>query len=467
MSRARIAALLVALAVLAAGACGRNNDRDPPATSDAAGPTGAAVAVVAAPVDSTGLCIAHRVLASVCTQCNPRLAPVFQAKGDWCAEHGLPESFCPICHPETGGRPKLAVTGADEAPADGTKIRFKTKETARLAGIETVTAMQRTESGDIDAVARIVYDATRVAAVNARAPGVVRTIHVDVGSRVRRGTPLAVIESAAVGADQAQLSAARARVEVAEAAYQRTKDLHDKGIVPAKDTQVAHQELEAARAEAAATSRALGVVGAHEGETGVYELVAPLAGVVTRRDVSVGALVDPTATLFEIVDSATMWAEIEIRETDLGAVAVGLPVVVTVEALGDRAFASTIDYIAPAIDPRTRTATARARLVNTGGALRANMYGRARIAVRDGRQSVAVPRDAVQRAKGVPVVFVRLAEDLYETRRVQLGPVSGDLVALAGGVRPGELVVTAGSFLLKTETLKESIGAGCCEVEGK
>jgi cobalt-zinc-cadmium efflux system membrane fusion protein len=283
---------------------------------------------------------------------------------------------------------------------------------------------------------------------------------------VRRGTPLAVIESAIVGADQSKLLAARAHVEVAAAEYGRTQDLVAKGIVPAKDLLLAQQELEAAKAEQQATIQALHVVGA-EGEAGSYTLTAPLGGVVSRRNIGLGTLVDVEDMLFEIVDPSSMWAEIDVREADLAVVRVGQEVVLTVDGLGEREFRGRIASIAPAIDPRTRTTTARARLANPDGALRANMYGRARIAIGESRTSVAVPPGAVQRARGIPLVFVRLADDLYETRRVRLGPTSGDLVVVAEGVHPGERVVTVGSFLLKTETLKESIGAGCCEIEPK
>jgi cobalt-zinc-cadmium efflux system membrane fusion protein len=104
-------------------------------------------------------------------------------------------------------------------------------------------------------------------------------------------------------------------------------------------------------------------------------------------------------------------------------------------------------------------------LENPEGALRAGMFGQARIRTEAARPSVLVPRSAVQRAKSVQVVFVKLAPDHYETRRVETGAIDGALIELKKGVRPGEEVVTQGSFLLKTETLKESIGAGCCETD--
>lgn len=114
---------------------------------------------------------------------------------------------------------------------------------------------------------------------------------------------------------------------------------------------------------------------------------------------------------------------------------------------------------------RTRTAMARVRLGNADGALRANMFGRAQITVGGIEGVVTVPRAAVQRANGVDVVFVRLSGTQFTTRRVTTGARGDAWVEITQGVAAGEEVVTVGSFLLKTETLKGSIGAGCCEVK--
>jgi membrane fusion protein, heavy metal efflux system len=154
-----------------------------------------------------------------------------------------------------------------------------------------------------------------------------------------------------------------------------------------------------------------------------------------------------------------------VPEADLAAVAVGAGTTLTVDGLAGRTFQGPIAYLAPEVDPHTRTARARVALDNPDGALRANMYGRARIAVGDGRPVVLVPRAAVQRAKGATLAFVRLGPDQFEARRVELGAGRDDAVEIVKGVRPGEQVVTEGSFLLKTETLKGSIGAGCCAAD--
>lgn len=409
-------------------------------------------------------CNEHGVLEAVCTKCNPALIPVFKAKGDWCEEHGFPESFCPICHPEKGGRPSADVK-SDGAPADGTKVTFKTKETARLAGIRVVKASQRSSRANIVVTARIVYDATKVAEVNARSSGVVRTMRADVGAKVRAGSALAIIESAEVGADQSRREAARSRVQVAEASYARLKMLHDEGIAAEKQALAARQELDTAKAEFSAAQSALGMVGSIDGSSSRYTLSAPIAGVITERNATIGRLVDTEKVLFEIVDTSTMWAEVDIPESDVSRVVVGQPISLIVDGLGDREFSGTLSYIAPQIDAHTRTAKGRAALENPDGLLRGNMFARARIAVSGSGMSVVVPRQAVQRAKSAHLVFVRLTEDVFEARRVQVGSGDAELVEVSGRLVPGDELATDGSFFLKTETLKGSIGAGCCEVE--
>jgi cobalt-zinc-cadmium efflux system membrane fusion protein len=417
-----------------------------------------------APPAAEGMCKEHGVLEAICTKCNPKLAAVFQAKGDWCPEHGLPESVCPICHPERGGKPTADVA-TDGAPADGVKIRFKRKDTAALAGIETAKATVRPGGGGLITTARLSYDATKLAQINARSPGVVRALKADVGTKVKKGDPLVVIDSAEVGADRARLQAARSRVDVTEQNYKREQALVEEGITSQKSLLAARQELDEAKSEYGAIAASLSVLGAAGGGVGGYTLSSPIAGVVTERNATIGKMVSPDQVLYEIVDTSSMWAELDIPEGELSLVAPDHAVTLTFDAVPGRELTGKIGYVAPAVDPHTRTAKARVALLNPDGALRAHMYGQARIVVEAERQAVMVPRAAVQRAKGVHLAFVRLKEDEYETRRIEIGISEGDFVEVRKGLRPGEDVATQGSFLLKTETLKESIGAGCCEGE--
>lgn len=432
--------------------------------------TSAPVAPAAAPATaSDALCEEHGVLESICTKCNPKLIPVFKAKGDWCEEHGFPESVCPSCHPEKGGRPDRDVSAKPSksgAPADKTKIRFKSAAIAKQAGIETVDASVSESTSALSVPAKVVYDATKLAHVKARAPGVVRSLKVDVGAKVKKGDPLAVLESGQVGADRSRISGAAARVKAAEEELERKRKLATEGISTRASVALAEKEVAEARSELAALSASVAVVGKAAPGVGGYVVEAPLDGVVTVREPTVGELVESNALLFEVVDTTRVWIELDVPESNLASLTAGQAVAITLDALPGRELTGKIDYIAPLVDPQTRTGKARVSLPNPTGALRANLYGKARILTEDARTSVVVPSNAVQRARDQSVVFVKLADDLYETRHVKVGPGGNEQsVEILEGVSAGEPVVTTGSFLLKTETLKESIGAGCCEVD--
>jgi membrane fusion protein, heavy metal efflux system len=472
--KGKVLSSLIVLGVFLGAGCGRdpgaNRDRETASTA-----TGEATDAATA----AAMCLEHGILEALCTRCHPNLIPVFQAKGDWCAEHEFPESLCPQCHPERGGKPETLAgeVGAEDAPAHGLKVRFKSPEVAEQAGIETARAESAAEIVAIVATATLVADPARSALVNAPAPGVIRSFKVDLGTRVAPGTPLAVIESAAVAADRGRLAAARARAEVAATDHRRERELHARGISALKQVQAAEQAQREAEAEVLAALSALEMVGAQvdsvgggeggpksEGSAGTYTLRAPVAGVVVARHFTVGTLVDLEETVLEIVDTAVLWADIDIPESQVGRVAQGQSVVIEVDALPGRSFTGTIRYLAPVIDPRTRTVQARAAIDNRDGALRANMYARARIAVPVTESSVVVPRSSVQAARGVSLAFVALGPSEFETRRVRVLPSDSEVVQVTAGLRPGENVVTTGSFLLMTETLKGSIGAGCCEI---
>lgn len=448
--------ILPAVAVLVIAGCQKSTSRT--ATAEKAATRSAAAQI------APDMCAEHGVLEAVCTKCHPQLIAVFKARGDYCDVHGFPMSVCPVHFPERGGRPSVDVT-VDEAPSDGTMIRFKSLETARRSGLEFVTAVGAADAASLTAPAVIVADAARTAHVNAPARGVVRRLLTSPGSAVRAGTPLAIIASAEVGAARSNLQAATARARAAEATYTREKELHERGVSALREVQAAQQEWETAQAGVEAASAALSMMGASQGSAGTYVLRAPIRGTVITSAASVGSLVDIDKSLFEIVDTSTLWAELDVPEREAHRVSRGQRVVLRLDGLPGREFHGKVHSISPVIDPHTRSAKVRARVTTKDAALRANMFARATVFTNPAQASVLVPRAAVQEAKGVHLVFVRRKEDQFETRRVEAVPADGEMVAIRRGVEAGEPVVTTGSFLLKTETLKGSIGTGCCEVD--
>lgn len=411
-----------------------------------------------APAAEPDMCKEHGVLEAVCTKCKPRLAAVFRGKGDWCAEHGFPESFCPTCKPERKGRPAVDVTVA-------TPIRFASGDIAPAAGIATAPARRATSAPIIAAPARIEHDPARIASVNPRATGVVRTVLVTVGSRVKAGDALATIESAAVTADRSRLGAARKREQVSEATVTRQKRLAAAGVLPVKEVQASEQELAAARGEVEALAASAGVVEAATERS--YTLTAPIGGTVMERSLSPGQLVDTEHPVIRIVDTSAVWAIVDVPEADIARVVVGQAVTVAVEVLPGRSWRGKIAFLAPEVDPKTRTVAARVELANADGALRGNMLGTATVETGAARPVIHVPRAALQRVRDGWMVFARRDAVRFEGRTVQVEDSDADPVAVLKGLEDGMDVVTTGSFLLKTEVMKDSIGAGCCEADRK
>jgi cobalt-zinc-cadmium efflux system membrane fusion protein len=409
-------------------------------------------------------CKEHAVPESRCTRCNPRLVAKFVEAGDYCREHGYPESVCPICHPDrvpAGKEPPVF-------PEPGLRVRLASAQTARDAGIQTRAAEARDVAKVLEVVGQLDFDQNRLAQLSARGEALVVDVRVDVGDDVQEGQPLVVLTSAAVGADQARLAAARARVEAARASVAREEQLGASGLSPRKSLEEARRELAAAQAEQDAARSALGAAGAApEGGGGRHVLRAPFAGTVVARDAVAGKTASAGQVLVHVADLSTMWAQLEVPEAEAALVRPGQAVRILFEGTRAEPREAKISRVAPAVDPASRTVRARVELPNRDRTLKAGVFLRAQIRVTAAHEGLLVPREAIQRAESRTLVFVKRGEGLYEPVAVRTGETDGGLVEVVSGLEPGSEVVTTGAFLLKTEIMKESIGAGCCEVEEK
>ncbi|MGC4119283.1 MAG: efflux RND transporter periplasmic adaptor subunit [Myxococcales bacterium] len=415
------------------------------------------------PVVPKDWCKEHAVPESMCTKCKPSLVAKFVAAGDYCREHGFPDSVCPYCHPEL-----VKAAGAEPPvfPEPGTTVRLASPETAREAGLQAVPVAKQRVAPTLEVVGQLDFNQNALAELTARGEALVLGLRVDLGDEVKRGQPLLTLASAAVGSNQAQLAAAEARVQAARAALQRMEALVAEGIGLRKDLEQARTELAAAQAEHSAARSALGAAGAAAtGTDGTYVLTAPIAGTVVARDAVVGRTAGPETVLVRIADLSTLWAHLEIPEARAGEVRVGQRVVLALDA-GAGALEGTIARVGAAVDPRTRTVSARVVVSNPARSLKAGAFLRARIAVAVEHEAIVIPAAAVQRAQASAFVFVRRDASTYVPVPVKTAQEADGRVEVVEGLAPGDEVVTTGAFLLKTEILKESIGAGCCDEGG-
>lgn len=193
------------------------------------------------------------------------------------------------------------------------------------------------------------------------------------------------------------------------------------------------------------------------------EVRAPFAGEITDRAAVRGALVEAGKPLFTVVDHSVMWAMLQVPESALARVKTGQAVELRLDSLPGQVFAGKLTWIAPAVDDRTRLTRARAEFANPDGLLKDKMFATARILTRQSQASLLVPSSAIQRVEGRPFVFVKLDDDIFDARAVELGAQFGGQQEILAGLQPQEEVATSHAFAIKSAMLMSRLGAGCAD----
>jgi len=250
------------------------------------------------------------------------------------------------------------------------------------------------------------------------------------GQPVKRGQVLVQLDAAL---NEAEVAQARAELDLARSTLKRTEDLASKNFVSgsAQETAASNVEILAARLKLA------------EVRLAKMRIVAPFAGVVGIRNVSIGDYVKDGADLVNIEDIGTLKVDFRLPERHLTQMKAGQVVEVSADALPGSQYRGSIEAINPRIDANGRSLEVRARLSNADGRLRPGMFARVRIIVGERANALLVPEEAI-----VPLgddFFVYTVVDGKANRiRVKLGVRRNSLVEVLEGVKPGDKVVTAG-----------------------
>jgi cobalt-zinc-cadmium efflux system membrane fusion protein len=181
---------------------------------------------------------------------------------------------------------------------------------------------------------------------------------------------------------------------------------------------------------------------------------------VVERNVVIGQLVDASTTAFKIVNTSTLWADGQLYEKDVQRLSQRTDVVLTVTAYPREEFRGRIIYVSPVVDEQSRTITVRASIPNKDGRLKPQMFGELHVPIGASAKGLVIPTESVQRDGAATFVFVATSDTTFERRDVALGAVIDAAVEVKEGIRPGEKVVTRGSFQLKSELMKEALEEG-------
>jgi cobalt-zinc-cadmium efflux system membrane fusion protein len=451
-------------------------------------------------IASAAHCEPHQIPVDLCTRCDPELIPGFKARGDWCVEHNIPESQCDICNPELAAHaghdhapgeehavtdtplptsfPGLSVvfnTNQPLCPTDGSVIQLASVETAQRAGIETQPVMTAIMAPSFEAPAEVVFDQTSTTMITLTLPVTIARWLIEPGQSVNKGQPLAEVESPEMAILQGEYLDAYNDWHVHERERRRAEQLLARGLADSAMYERADADAVAAEARQiqAASRLRLAGFGAEDLESlrhrravnSHFTLRAPTDGVLLERISPLGILQETGVTLAIVGDPEALWIEANVRDHDLPRVHQGQTVEFITDAGDPAPVVGEIIWISQFLDPHTRTGTVRVKPLRDHYRIRAHQFGRLHIPENDLELSLLIPQDAVQWEGCCNVVFVRESADRFKPRKVRLQRGDTGHYRVTEGLSADEEIVVRGSFLLKTELKKSSIGAGCCGLE--
>jgi membrane fusion protein, heavy metal efflux system len=340
----------------------------------------------------------------------------------------------------------------------------------RKADIHTELVTSREASSSLRVPGVIQANAYRDTQVNPVAGGVVTSVNVQLGDRVHRGQFLARIFSDALAEAESGFLATKATLEADHQRQIRTANLLKIGAASRQELDDVDAEHAAHAAHVSQSREKLSLLGLTESqitrlaETGTVssqiDVPAPVDGVVIARSANPGQVVTTAQSLFDIADLSSVWIIGDLYERDFASVHVGSKAEIETEAYPGRKLTGTVSYISPSLDAQTRTAKVRLEVPNRGDSLRIGMYASVNFRVGSQRSGPQVPETAVQAIGSKEFVFLPASgvAGRFLQREIEIQPGRGGFHEVIRGLAPGDRVVASGSFILKSESVRQNPG---------
>jgi membrane fusion protein, heavy metal efflux system len=266
----------------------------------------------------------------------------------------------------------------------------------------------------------------------------VKKAEVDLPYRELRDSQAKVAEA------QSQLQRAETRKDVLEAQAQLKR--------AKSDVVIAQSQL---NLSSTAYKTRLQQLGSTANAQGLVTIIAPIAGTVASREVSIGqSLQDAGGKLMTIVNDGRIFATANIYEKDLGLVKNGQKILLKVVSLPNQSFEGRITQIGTSVQGETRVVPVQAEINNLNGLLKPGMFAELEVITNQTAASIlAIPTSAIVDANGKKVVYVQKGQ-AFQAADVTFGRTSGDMVEVKTGLSAGDLVVTQRGTQLYAQSLR-------------
>lgn len=360
-------------------------------------------------------------------------------------------------------------------------------DTSLLKSPDNLTGLITTETvrlgkpiSYIEVVGEIQPDLNKIINIRAKTNGVIKTLYADLGHSVKTDQIVIHMDSAEYQELHLEFLRLNALLKLAEKNFERENRLFQNKLTTQKEFLETQSELERIKIELDIVTRKLALLGLTDNE--IKELPAhqditqpcylpvrtPLEGTVIEREVTAGSLVETNANLLTVADLSQVWVWVNLYEKELGVLQTAfkegaIRAEVSIAAYPSRIFHGKADYIADRMDEHTRTVKARIVLDNPERILKAGMFVHCKLALPIEKMSLLIPEESLLKDGEDTFVFKQVGKDLFFKQIVKIGSTFADEVEVIEGLEANEQVVSQGAFILKSDILREKMGAGCAD----
>jgi cobalt-zinc-cadmium efflux system membrane fusion protein len=305
----------------------------------------------------------------------------------------------------------------------------------------------------------VAYNAFETTPVFAAIGGPVHEILVAPGQFAQAGQPLLTVTSPDYSVARSAYIKAQDAFALTEKLYTRAQDLYAHGAIAEADLQQAESNHIQAHADMESSADALRALGVKDPEalikktvpsTAEVPVLAPVTGEIVERLVGPGQLLQSGVTqCFTISNTNTVWVVVNVYQNDLPYVHIGDAVEVNTDSYPEL-FHGKISYIAPALDPNTRTLQARIVTQNPGKKLKKDMYVTALVKAGSIPDAITVADAAILRdTENQTFVYVQVNANQFARRVVTIGQTNQGRTQVTSGLKEGEH-----DFLAKAATIR-------------
>ncbi|WP_304343268.1 efflux RND transporter periplasmic adaptor subunit [Chryseobacterium koreense] len=278
--------------------------------------------------------------------------------------------------------------------------------------------------------------------------GNVISVNAELGDYVKKGQVLATIRSTEVAGFQRDLSTAKTELAVAENNLRVAKEMYEGKLSTEKDVIEAQSQVAKAQDELRRSQQVSQIYDVKNGN--IYAVTSPISGYIVQKNINKDMQLrsDRTDNIFDVANTAKVWAIVNVNESDINKIAIGMKAEVSTLINPEKIYYGKIDKIFKIIDPETNSMQARVVLDNADGTLIPESKATIKVVSTENNTAVSIPTKAMIFDDNKYFVVVFKSQNNIKVQEVKVLKQNDNKTYISEGLSEGDKIVTTNQLLL-------------------